>query len=155
MALVLNLKTDLVIPQFHVVFGDEFTTVPYLSSSETPPNWNKLLEHSIEHATEEQHEISDKWLHPQTNQQDHESDNVPNSREALSQQEINSTINVSEKEKISQISEITEENKNGNNTFINLDTMGLRHSGRVIDPSRLLKESDPNLWEDTEKDTEC
>ena len=29
-ALVLNLKTGLVSPQFHLVFDDEFTTVPYL-----------------------------------------------------------------------------------------------------------------------------
>ena len=38
-ALVLNLDTGLVSPQFHLVFDDEFTTVPYLHSATTPPNW--------------------------------------------------------------------------------------------------------------------
>ena len=36
-ALVMNTKTGLLSPQFHVVFDDEFTTVSYLSSSETIP----------------------------------------------------------------------------------------------------------------------
>ena len=48
--------------------------VPYLSSTEIPSNWNKLLERSTEHATEEQYEIANKWLHPQINQQDHKSE---------------------------------------------------------------------------------
>ncbi|KAL7447818.1 hypothetical protein ACHAXS_000095, partial [Conticribra weissflogii] len=38
-ALVLNPKTGLVSPQFHVVFDDEFTTVPHLRKGTVPPNW--------------------------------------------------------------------------------------------------------------------
>eukprot|EP00957_Ditylum_brightwellii_P144229 10989028-Ditylum_brightwellii.AAC.1 len=38
-ALVLNLQTGHVSPQYHIVFDNEFTTVPYLDSDETPPNW--------------------------------------------------------------------------------------------------------------------
>ena len=42
-ALVLNLRTGHISPQFHVVFDDEFSTVPYLSSADLPPNWLHLL----------------------------------------------------------------------------------------------------------------
>ncbi|KAL7462348.1 hypothetical protein ACHAXS_002729, partial [Conticribra weissflogii] len=38
-ALVLNPNTGLISPQFHVVFDDDFTTVPYLRKQEVPPNW--------------------------------------------------------------------------------------------------------------------
>eukprot|EP00957_Ditylum_brightwellii_P114982 8769693-Ditylum_brightwellii.AAC.1 len=42
-ALVLNLQTGHVSPQYHVVFDNEFTTVPYLHSSEAPPNWADIV----------------------------------------------------------------------------------------------------------------
>lgn len=50
----MNLKSGLVSPHFHVVFDDEVSTVPYLSSEATPPNWEKLVEHSSEHSTDAQ-----------------------------------------------------------------------------------------------------
>jgi len=37
-ALVLNPKTGLVSPQFHVVFDDDFTTVPRIQKGTVPPN---------------------------------------------------------------------------------------------------------------------
>ena len=46
--LVLNLKTRLVSPQFHVVYEDIFTTVSYLILDKEPPKWENLLEHSTE-----------------------------------------------------------------------------------------------------------
>ncbi len=30
-------------PQFHVIFDDDFTTVPYLRSSQVPPFWADLV----------------------------------------------------------------------------------------------------------------
>ncbi|KAL7464587.1 hypothetical protein ACHAXS_004925 [Conticribra weissflogii] len=42
-ALVLNPKTGLVSPQFHVVFNDEFSTVPHLRKGTVPPNWAEAL----------------------------------------------------------------------------------------------------------------
>ena len=66
-ALVMNLRTGLVSPQFHVVFDDEFSTVPYLYNEATPPNWDKLFEHCSEHATDTQEKVSEKWLHPPVN----------------------------------------------------------------------------------------
>jgi len=42
-ALVLNIKTLFVSPQFHVVYDDQFSTLPYLNSNIQPPNWHTLL----------------------------------------------------------------------------------------------------------------
>ena len=44
-ALVFNLTTGLVSPQFYVVFDNPFSTVPYLNSGTTPPNWADLVMH--------------------------------------------------------------------------------------------------------------
>ena len=63
----MNLRTGLVSPQFHVVFDDEFSTVPYLYNEATPPNWGKLVEHCSEHATDTQEKLSKKWLHSHVN----------------------------------------------------------------------------------------
>ena len=52
-ALVLNPKTGLLSPQFHVLFDDDFTTVPHLRKGTVPPNWNKLVIGSWEKSTDE------------------------------------------------------------------------------------------------------
>ena len=46
-ALVLNLKTGLVSPQYHVVYDDEFTTVEYLSSTAKEMIDDKLVPYYI------------------------------------------------------------------------------------------------------------
>ena len=61
-ALVLNPKTGHVSPQFHVVFDDSFTTVPFMDRGETPPNWAELVEHSRELVTEDRCELAETWL---------------------------------------------------------------------------------------------
>ncbi|KAL7546695.1 hypothetical protein ACHAWF_010025 [Thalassiosira exigua] len=45
-ALVLNPKTGHVLPQYHVVFDDHFTTTSYMGSSQVPPNWAQLVKNS-------------------------------------------------------------------------------------------------------------
>ena len=52
-ALVLNPKTLHVSPQYHVVYDDTFSTVPFLRRSEMPPNWTELCLKSREIATSE------------------------------------------------------------------------------------------------------
>ena len=172
-ALVLNLKTGLVSPQFHVVFDDEFTTVPYLTSSATvPPNWPALNEHSTEQATNEEKALTNEWLHPpleDDNSTANPNDMVP-STNAVSRE--NSTTNelapdaprpaimaapggaaseppatVDPQLDSVQNSESTGEDETEGNTFVNLDTLGLRHSGRKRTPSSALKESDPKSKE--------
>ncbi len=51
-SLVLNPITGLVSPQFHVVFDDDFTTVPHLRKGTVPHNWAKLVQFSSEKSTE-------------------------------------------------------------------------------------------------------
>ena len=60
-ALVLNLQTGHISPQYHVVFDDNFDTVPYLSSNEIPPVWAKLCQDQRELATDEQYDLANSW----------------------------------------------------------------------------------------------
>ncbi len=69
-ALVLNPRTGHVSPQFHVVFDDFFTTVPYMKKSEVPPNWSKLVEKSSEQVTYKDYDLAKTWLFPDANSGD-------------------------------------------------------------------------------------
>ena len=42
-ALRINLQTRYVTPQFHIIFDDSFTTIPYLNEEVSPPNWGNLV----------------------------------------------------------------------------------------------------------------
>ena len=53
MSLVWNPTTGRVIPQYHVVFDDDFTTVTYMEAGTLPPNWKELIKHSSEMDTTE------------------------------------------------------------------------------------------------------
>jgi hypothetical protein len=55
-SLTLNPKTGHISPQFHVVYDDDFTTVPYLHTASNPPHWAALVNTSatIELYTEKQ-----------------------------------------------------------------------------------------------------
>jgi hypothetical protein len=44
--LILNPRTGHVSLQFHVVYDDDFMTVPYLCSADVPPHWAQLVEAS-------------------------------------------------------------------------------------------------------------
>jgi hypothetical protein len=57
-ALVLNPRTGHVSPQFHVVFDDHFTTVPFMEKNEVPPHWAQLIKKSREKVTEEHYELA-------------------------------------------------------------------------------------------------
>ena len=61
-ALVLNPKTGLVSPQFHVVFDDDFTTVPHLRKGTVPPNWESLVQGSREKSTSEFYDLTKTWF---------------------------------------------------------------------------------------------
>ena len=58
MVLVLNLLTGHVSPQCNIAFNDEFTTVNYLDSTESPPSWRNLCQNSCEKLTDEQCDIA-------------------------------------------------------------------------------------------------
>ena len=65
-ALVWNPTTGRVSPQFHVVFDDDFSTVPSMVSGTIPPNWGELLKHSSEMATPKDVNLADTWLYGQS-----------------------------------------------------------------------------------------
>ena len=51
-------------PQYHVVFDDEFTTVPHLRKGTVPKNWADLVENTRERTTEEFYDLSKTWFEP-------------------------------------------------------------------------------------------
>ncbi len=44
--MILNPRTGHVSPQFHVVYDDDFMTVPYLHSADVPLHWAQSVEAS-------------------------------------------------------------------------------------------------------------
>ena len=61
MALVFNPTMGRVSPQFHAVFDDTFSTVPYVNAGTISPNWHDLVIHSSELATDEDFELAQNW----------------------------------------------------------------------------------------------
>ena len=66
-ALVLNPKSLIVSPQFHLVFDDEFSTVPYMKNGEVPPHWKDLVEHSAEIVSDEEFDLATTWANEYLN----------------------------------------------------------------------------------------
>jgi len=52
-ALVFNPKTGGVSPQYHIIFDDTFSTIPYMEVGTVPPHWEDLLKYSSKKATDE------------------------------------------------------------------------------------------------------
>ena len=63
-ALVLNPQTLHVSPQYHKVFDDEFSTVPFLASEDVPPNWAALIEKS-KSVTPLEYDLAEEWVKAQ------------------------------------------------------------------------------------------
>jgi len=69
-ALILNLTTGHVSPQYHVIFDDDFTTIEHLRSGTVPTNWAELNLYQREEATDQSFQLGKEWL------QDDSSDNA-------------------------------------------------------------------------------
>ncbi len=61
-ALVFNPKTARVSPQYHIIFDDDFTTVPYMEQGEFQPNWEELSPLSTKSATNESVDLALEWM---------------------------------------------------------------------------------------------
>ena len=61
-ALVFNPTTRHISPQYHVVFDDDFSTVPYMTTGNIPSHWANLVDHSSELAIEEAFNLAETWL---------------------------------------------------------------------------------------------
>ncbi len=61
-ALVFNPKTARVSPKYHIIFDDNFTTVPNMEQGEVPPNWEELSCLSTKSAMDEYVDLALKWM---------------------------------------------------------------------------------------------
>ena len=59
---VLNPKTGLVPPQFHVVLDDDFSTVPSLRNGSVSDTWHQLVCNSREKSTDGFYDVTKTWL---------------------------------------------------------------------------------------------
>ena len=60
-ALVLNPRTLHVSPQYHIVFDDEFSTVPFMDNGEIPAFWSDLVQRSTEDSTDAAFDLATTW----------------------------------------------------------------------------------------------
>ena len=60
--MVMNPKTGLVSPQFHLVFDENFETVPHLRAGTVPENWANLVNNSRQKSTEGFYDITKTWF---------------------------------------------------------------------------------------------
>ena len=60
-ALVLNPKSLRVSPQFHLIFDDEFSTVPFMTAGTIPLHWEQLVAKSAEYASDEDFNLATSW----------------------------------------------------------------------------------------------
>jgi hypothetical protein len=61
-ALVFNPCTSRVSPQYHIVFNNTFSTIPYMDAGTVPPHWEDLLQHSSEKATDKDFDLAQEWM---------------------------------------------------------------------------------------------
>ncbi len=61
-ALVLNPLTGLISPQFHIVFDDNFMTIPHLQKGTVPPNWVTIVLHSLEKTMTDFYNLTKTWF---------------------------------------------------------------------------------------------
>ena len=152
-ALVLNPRTGHVSPQYHLVFGDDFSTVPFMHSNDVPNHWEALVKSSTELATDEDFSIVETWYEQSMNEFDIEKENAS----FEPQQELDQSIKkisfadppvegkeskpgvltkvVEEKEPEPELQEVTQVSEGESNPlvdeFINLETTGLGRSPRT------------------------
>ena len=152
-ALVLNLRTGHCSPQFHVIYDEEFSTIPYISGAETPPNWETLCNTSIEHNITDNDISSPNWLQPQpspttTGSQNAniqspslepitpvpEGDPVTTPSEgaiAPTNPEDNTASPILSTPTASTSQNGREDDHDDDNNFVDVETLGLRRSNRV------------------------
>ena len=63
-SLVLNPATSHVSPQYHVVFNDEFSTVPFMREGTKPPIWIDLVQRISKSVSTENIDPKDTWFTP-------------------------------------------------------------------------------------------
>jgi len=169
-ALVLNPRTLHVSPQYHVIFDDTFSTVPFLRRSEKPPNWTDLCMNSRAIATNEDYDDATRWA---TEPQEHgslsssaegagdfssdrsnpvpSSSMVPNSSDSEGEIQLANQLKSSPPSASgSEGAEVTRDKSNSNSHKISsLDNISRRTSSRTHKPTSRMK----NTYDKTLKKT--
>ena len=60
--MVLNPATGHVSPQFHVVFDDEVSTVPFMREGTITPNWEYLVQCRSQSGAPDNIDLKETWL---------------------------------------------------------------------------------------------
>ena len=117
-ALVLNPKTGLVSPQYHVVYDDQFSTVHHMQYMKVPPKWAQLVQNSSELVTTEQYDLTKTWFE---GKDDPTSDTTlqPSDDDVLSN--IQGTINISQAETFSSKGETVNPTNTTPNEGVNIN----------------------------------
>ena len=63
-ALVLNLETRHVSPQFHVVIDDEFSPVIFMREGTMPPNWTYIVQRRSQSGALDNIDLGNTWFTP-------------------------------------------------------------------------------------------
>ena len=64
-AFVLNPRSGLVSPQYHVVYDYQFSTVHHMRNLKVPPNWDQLVQNYSQLVTTEQYDLTKTWFEGQ------------------------------------------------------------------------------------------
>ena len=67
-ALVWNPTACRISPQYHVVFDDELSTMPYMEAGTIPTNWENLVKNSSKMATAQDVNLADTCMRGQSNE---------------------------------------------------------------------------------------
>ena len=165
-ALVMSPTTGNISPQYHVVFDDEFSTLPFLRQQRQPPHWSTLVNQSRYLATDRNFELSNTWetlpapkLHsprlpesegaPVVDDRSHESegDHPPNSNSQQDSTESEGDIRTASERSRSVTYPASEHSGDQLGasvddlkmpTFVNPDTVGLRRSNRTPKPKKIF-----------------
>ena len=131
-ALVLNLQTGHVSPQYHVVFYDDFTTVDYIQSGEEPPNWCRLVADSSEKVTDERYDLARTWYEGQSKHEKLEVHENSSDGSTKISENLREPVGIND----------SDASKPGDPLeFVDLANVGLRRGKRKKKPSVRLKES--------------
>jgi hypothetical protein len=148
-ALIFNPRTGHISPQFHVIFDDDFTTVPYLRTATIPPYWADLVRTSSKLHLYTERQI-DTWQSPPeiipengdfTSEQTEVPMGTPMNDAATSGSEGASIVSNSVRNPVSRVVTFQDQNasRNGNPQqkewqmpqSVDLHSSGLRRSSRL------------------------
>ena len=147
-ALVLNPSTGHVSPQYHVVFDDDFTTVPNLRNGTMPTIWRELAKDRSECVTDAAYDLASTWSQTTLDSEGVHQVPIPSNSEGDNQKvDFSEPTNVphafeggiNEDTMDSEGDIVDEEGKTRNQmpAMINLDRSGVRRSTRTKSkPSR-------------------